>query len=247
MLAEQLTKENRQDEALEQLQKLHDRLDSEGREAEARATVDRMKSIDPEAVPRASGSHRPQKSSDLIFLDTSFEQSARSAKPAPAPAPRAPTPAAPSLPTPPGRQISDPDLVALTLGDEPDVSALPLESVALTDGLDLVEPNAVEEDALPLLDVGDALPDADELAPAFDVNAAASIIEPSALQSILNCPRARLALMKSSWSSSPPSQSRRRPVMIRGPNRSSSWRKHPRTEPDRRWRWTTQATWRPRS
>ena len=180
LLAEQLTKENRQDEALEQLQKLHDRLDSEGRDAEARATVDRMKSIDPEAVPRVSGSYRPQKSSDLIFLDTSYQQSARSAKPAPAPAPRAPTPAAPSLPTPPGRQISDPDLVALTLGDEPDVSALPLESVALTDGLDLVEPNAVEEDALPLLDVGDALPDADELAPAFDVNAAASIIEPSA-------------------------------------------------------------------
>src|SRR5688572_15510011 len=99
MLAEQLSKENRQNEALEQLQKLHDRLDSEGRMAEARATADRMKSIDPEAVPRVSGSYRPQKSNDLIFLDTSFEQqSNRSRQPVP----------------PPSRQVSDPDLVVLT-------------------------------------------------------------------------------------------------------------------------------------
>ena len=89
MLAEQLTKENRQDEALEQLQKLHDKLDSEGRMAEARATVDRMKSIDPEAVPRTSGSYRPQKSADLIFLDTSYEDSARSPKSAPKEEPKA--------------------------------------------------------------------------------------------------------------------------------------------------------------
>src|SRR5215203_2855892 len=81
LLAEQLTKENRQEEALEQLQKLHDRLDSEGRTIEARATVDRMKSIDPEVVPRMSGSYRAQKSQDLIFLDTSsFEQNAKQQK-----------------------------------------------------------------------------------------------------------------------------------------------------------------------
>ena len=64
MLAEQLTKENRQDEALEQLQKLHDKLDSEGRTVEARATVDRMKSIDPEVVPRMSGSYRASSNLD---------------------------------------------------------------------------------------------------------------------------------------------------------------------------------------
>ena len=111
MLAEQLSKENRQDEALEQLQKLHDKLDSEGRTAEVRATVDRMKSIDPEAVPRTSGSYRPQKSSDLIFLDTSFEKSTRPKAPAPKPS---------------TRQVSDPDLVMLTLGDQPDASVMPL-------------------------------------------------------------------------------------------------------------------------
>src|SRR5215207_4403675 len=86
LLAEQLSKENRQGEGLEQLQKLHDKLDSEGRMAEARATVDRMKAIDPEAVPRTSGSYRPQKSQDLIFLDTSFEKAARARQPEPPPA-----------------------------------------------------------------------------------------------------------------------------------------------------------------
>jgi tetratricopeptide (TPR) repeat protein len=193
MLAEQLTKENRQDEALEQLQKLHDKLDSEGRDAEVRATVDRMKSIDPEAVPRVSGSYRPQKSTDLIFLDTSYEQAARSTKPGPVPAPRvptaaaprapapaaprAPTPAAPSLPTPTGRQVSDPDLVVLTLGDQPDASVSAAENVALTDGFELDAPNANQAQGLPLLDVGDALPplpSAEDLVAAFDTEAAAS-------------------------------------------------------------------------
>src|SRR5215208_1376239 len=114
MLAEQLTKENRQDEALEQLQKLHDKLDSEGRSAEVRATVDRMKSIDPDAVPRVSGTYRAQKSPDLIFLDTSFEKSARQRAPERA----APTPAVP--------QVSDPDLVVLTFADQPDALIAPV-------------------------------------------------------------------------------------------------------------------------
>ena len=122
MLAEQLSKENRQDEALEQLQKLHDRLDSEGRTAEARATVDRMKSIDPEAVPRTSGPYQPQKSSDLIFLDTSFGEPNRPKRPAPA-----------------TRQVSDPDLVVLTMGDQADTPVSPL-------------PNAVDDEPL-LLDI----------------------------------------------------------------------------------------------
>ena len=128
MLAEQLTKENRQDEALEQLQKLHDKLDSEGRIAEARATVDRMKSIDPEAVPRVSGSYRPQKSSDLIFLDTSYEQRGREVAQA------EPTARHGAASDPAGRQVSDPDLVAadaratsrrIGVAGEPDAVARP--------------------------------------------------------------------------------------------------------------------------
>src|SRR5687767_6376416 len=110
MLAEQLSKENRQGEAMEQLQKLHDKLDSEGRMAEA--------------VPRASGSHRPQKSQDLIFLDTSFEQASRARKPEP--------PAAPT-----GRQVSDPDLVMLTLADQPAAPVSPVHNAAVADAFTL--------------------------------------------------------------------------------------------------------------
>ena len=190
MLAEQLTKENRQDEALEQLQKLHDKLDSEGRMAEARATVDRMKSIDPEAVPRVSGSYRPQKSSDLIFLDTSYEDGARPTKsvPAPAPVPRpAPAPAkkptppatrqatppipAPAVPTPTGRQVSDPDLVLLTLDEQIGTSVPPGHGAAPVDALELEEPNDDAAVAIPLLDIGQELPSADEIGEGFEVDA----------------------------------------------------------------------------
>ena len=171
MLAEQLTKENRQDEALEQLQKLHDKLDSEGRSAEARATVDRMKSIDPDAVPRVSGTYRAQKSSDLIFLDTSFEQASRARQPA---AP--PPPPAPPSPQPSGRQVSDPDLVVLTLGDQQDAPVSPVHNAAVSDAfaldidvrLDVPNERPATQD-LPLLDIGevdgqiDAIPSADEL------------------------------------------------------------------------------------
>ena len=181
MLAEQLTKENRQDEAMEQLQKLHDKLDSEGRMAEARATVDRMKSIDPEAVPRKSGSYRTQKSPDLIFLDTSYEDSARPAKSPPTPArsappapataakvaPQVPTPAAAAAP--PGRQVSDPELVLLTLDDHADAS-MPKPDAALADALELEAPNDESPGAIPLLDIGQELPSADDIG-GFDVDA----------------------------------------------------------------------------
>ena len=153
MLAEQLTKQNRQDEAIEQLQTLHDKLDSEGRMAEARATVDRMKAIDPEAVPRVSGSYRPQKSQDLIFLDTSFEQASRT---------RQSEPAAPPPPPPPaGRQVSDPDLVVLTLGDQPDTPVSPVHNAAVANAFNLEIDAAVDDatalSALPMLDIPDAI------------------------------------------------------------------------------------------
>ena len=70
MLAEQLTKADRKSEALEQLQLLYARYDAEGREAEATATVERMKAIDPNAEAKASAGNAKTKSSDdLIFID----------------------------------------------------------------------------------------------------------------------------------------------------------------------------------
>jgi len=187
MLAEQLTKENRQDEALEQLQKLHDKLDSEGRMAEARATVDRMKSIDPDAVPRVSGSYRPQKSSDLIFLDTSYEDSARAPKSAPtsvtsaaspaAPSATAKVPAPPVVPTPPGRQVSDPDLVLLTLDAQADASVPPAQGAVAADALDLREPNDEAAVTIPLLDIGQELPSADDIGGGFELDASAPTVQ----------------------------------------------------------------------
>src|SRR5688500_656203 len=77
MLAEQLSKMDRKGEALEQLQTLYDRFESEGRSAEARATVDRMKAIDPEVDPKPSGPQAAQKSNDLVFLDVTFDEQPR--------------------------------------------------------------------------------------------------------------------------------------------------------------------------
>jgi tetratricopeptide (TPR) repeat protein len=69
MLAEQLSKKGRGAEAIEQLQMLHARYMEEGREAEARATLGRMKAIDPAAEPLADGAAVRHSAGDLVFLD----------------------------------------------------------------------------------------------------------------------------------------------------------------------------------
>ncbi len=69
MLADQLTKQNRRDEAVEQLQLLYERYKQEGRETEAQATIARMKAIDPAAEPRAPDSAPRRPTGDLVFLD----------------------------------------------------------------------------------------------------------------------------------------------------------------------------------
>src|SRR5580704_14450988 len=98
MLAEQLSKKDRKGEAIEQLQHLYEKFVAEGRGAEARATIDRMKAIDPDAEPsekEAPGAARNQKSSDLVFLDLG------DVKVVPPPAPAAPTRAAAKRVAPP--------------------------------------------------------------------------------------------------------------------------------------------------
>lgn len=73
MLADQLVRKDRKAEAIEQLQLLYEKFQSEGRTKEARATVDRMKAIDPEIEP-ATGVTRPTpKASDLVFLDVDYD------------------------------------------------------------------------------------------------------------------------------------------------------------------------------
>jgi tetratricopeptide (TPR) repeat protein len=74
MLADQLSKQNKAPEALEQLQTLYDRYQDEGRESDAQTTLDRMKAIDPSFRPRTSGANRRQKSDGLVFLDLGADE-----------------------------------------------------------------------------------------------------------------------------------------------------------------------------
>src|SRR5205085_4257661 len=68
LLADQLSKQERGSEALAQLQLLYERYTAQGREIEARATIDRMKAIDPNAQPRLADGPR-KGANDLVFLD----------------------------------------------------------------------------------------------------------------------------------------------------------------------------------
>jgi tetratricopeptide (TPR) repeat protein len=71
LLAEQLKQAARTDEARDQLNKLYSEVGGKG--ARSRATLDRMKAIDPSfderAVPAAQRSGRGPRSDDLIFID----------------------------------------------------------------------------------------------------------------------------------------------------------------------------------
>jgi tetratricopeptide (TPR) repeat protein len=69
MLAEQLARVDRKDEALEQLQLLYHTLESEGRSTEAAAAIERMKAIDPSYTPQRSATPRSRKNEGLVFLD----------------------------------------------------------------------------------------------------------------------------------------------------------------------------------
>jgi tetratricopeptide (TPR) repeat protein len=105
MLAEQLSKTERKPEALEQLQVLYQKFESEGRTAEQRATLERMRAIDPTVeAPEAGTAAIPKQQSDLVFLDLSWDDAAGAgaAKPGDGAraAPRPATPPAITLVTP---------------------------------------------------------------------------------------------------------------------------------------------------
>jgi len=74
MLADQLLKADKQKQAIEQLQILHEQLDREGKSAEAEAAADRLRAIDPSIEPRTGGSDSASEAKgggggDLVFLD----------------------------------------------------------------------------------------------------------------------------------------------------------------------------------
>jgi tetratricopeptide (TPR) repeat protein len=95
MLADQLSKKDRKGEALEQLQVLYQKFEQEGRGADMRATVDRMRAIDPAAEPKSGSGPRNPKSTDLVFLDLSDGGAAAGRAAPPAPVAPAAQPVAP--------------------------------------------------------------------------------------------------------------------------------------------------------
>ena len=82
MLADQLVRADRKAEAIEQLQLHLERLEAEGRTQEAKATIERMRAIDPSHQPRPGVSRPTPKANDLIFLDVNYDGPV-GAKPAP--------------------------------------------------------------------------------------------------------------------------------------------------------------------
>src|SRR5215208_207461 len=159
MLAEQLAKMDRKGEALEQLQSLYEKFEAEGRRAEARATVDRMKAIDPNAEPKAAEAPRQQKAADLVFLDVSWDDAggggAAKAPPRPSaplqPTPnfssgaagaRTPTPAQPSAPArprTPARSVTPPR-APTPIDDLPLIMPEPLDEPAAASAGELAAP-----------------------------------------------------------------------------------------------------------
>jgi tetratricopeptide (TPR) repeat protein len=95
MLADQLVRKDRKSEAIEQLHALYDKFSAEGRSAEARATVDRMKALDPALEPKESV-RPPAAKGDLIFLDVNYDEPSRPITSAPNARPKTPTSKSPT-------------------------------------------------------------------------------------------------------------------------------------------------------
>ena len=148
MLADQLAKAGKTTEAIEQLQILHESLDAEGRTAEAEATVQRMKSLDPGIEPRRSKTPVSRDSGGLVFLDVG------GSPPKPRPKVEAQRPAARPVEPPPARPKTpthvQPDPVFEAIPEFEDPSAieelphLEIESTSLVEEPAAPEPPAIE-------------------------------------------------------------------------------------------------------
>jgi len=73
MLADQLSRAGRAGEALEQLQTVYDSLVAEDRTAEAAATLERIRKLDPSFEPRRERARRTVKREGLVFIDVDYD------------------------------------------------------------------------------------------------------------------------------------------------------------------------------
>jgi len=160
MLADQLVRKDRKSEAIEQLQVLYDKFEAEGRTREARATVDRMKALDPELEPKTGPGRPTPKANDLVFLDVNFDgpQPARTrAVAAPVAPPKAVRPAAPLPPPapPPAAETEEPapDIDLPFINSQAEIESSP--EVAPISGIERSETFIESESEAP--SVGDEL------------------------------------------------------------------------------------------
>src|SRR5687768_27659 len=143
MLAEQLAKKQRNGEALEQLQVLYEKFEVEGRQAEARATMDRMKAIDPAAEPKTGTGNPKPKAGDLVFLEVNFDDGPKTKVPKRNSGGRAVTEKRPIPPIAPPPKAPPPsaDLPFLDISDDVPAAAAPEPIIEQAS----IEPSDVEQ------------------------------------------------------------------------------------------------------
>lgn len=76
MLAEQLARAGRTQEALEQLQIVYEAMLAEDRGPEATATLERIRALDPDFAPQVGPSRQEAKREGLVFLDVDYGKNA---------------------------------------------------------------------------------------------------------------------------------------------------------------------------
>lgn len=171
MLADQLAKAGKNAEAIEQLQILHESLDSEGRTAEAEATVQRIHSLDPGVEPRRSKTPVKRDSGGLVFLDVGgspakprprLEGSQK--KPIAPESPRRPKTPTHVQPSPEFETLPD-----IELSPEESIPALEIESNSLVEP----EPRSSEPEIEPAFDL--SISDVDVVAPLEGLESAADL------------------------------------------------------------------------
>jgi tetratricopeptide (TPR) repeat protein len=126
MLADQLVRAERKEEAVEQLQLHYERLVAEGRSQEAKATLERIHAIDPSHRPTTGAMRPTPKANDLIFLDVGFDTPGTPTRAVTGSVPVVPAPSAPPAAT-------RDDLPAAPVAEQP----LPLIDVDEADGVEI--------------------------------------------------------------------------------------------------------------
>ena len=134
MLADQLVRGDRKPEAIEQLQLLYEKFQTEGRTQEAKATLERMTAIDPSHQPTTGVSRPTPKANDLIFLDVGFDMPGTPSRPVTGSVPVVP-PAASARVAPPADEELPPDtsdqaLPMIDVGESDAVEIAPVDGLS---------------------------------------------------------------------------------------------------------------------